>query len=164
VLLDRLLGTVGEVMTTRVVKLEADDPADRAVCELARRGVAGGPVLEDGRLVGMVTVRGLLRSVAAPWALTGPFMRHDHELAGVRVREVMHPATLVAARDWPVARAARVMVENEVTSLPVADKDIVVGIVTREDVIRALARARGSAVPAARGPVGTPRPSQMTPD
>jgi CBS-domain-containing membrane protein len=142
--LDRLLGTVGAVMTRKVVKLEADQPADRAVRELARREVSGGPVLDHGRLAGMVTLRGLLRSVAPPWAITGPFMRHEHELAGLRVRDVMTPMTLAAAPDWPVARAAQVMVRADVTSLPVIDGDGVAGIVARDDVIRALAEARGT--------------------
>jgi acetoin utilization protein AcuB len=140
-LIDRLLGTVDDVMTRGVVTLEADTPADEAVRELAGRGVAGGPVLDKGRVVGMVTLRGLLRWAAPPRAESGPFLRHEHELAGLRVRELMLAGTPLAGPDWPVARAARVMRETEVTSLPVVDDGAVVGIVTRDDLVRAIALA-----------------------
>jgi acetoin utilization protein AcuB len=166
---DRLLGDVGTVMTREVVTLEADMPADRAVRELARREVAGGPVLDRGKVIGMVTLRGMLRWAAPPWAVTGPFLRHEHELASLRVRELMRPGTPVARPDWPVARAAGVMYEAGVTSLPVVDDGAVVGIVARDDVIRAIAQARQPGIVRVQDPDQVPDErhpgrSQLTPD
>jgi hypothetical protein len=55
--LDRLLGTVGEAMTGEVIALEADTPADIAIRWLEQTQVSGAPVLDHGRMVGLVTVR-----------------------------------------------------------------------------------------------------------
>jgi CBS domain-containing protein len=58
--LEGLLGTVGEAMTAEVVVLEADSPVDVAVRRLEHTQVSGAPVVDDGRVVGVVTLRDLL--------------------------------------------------------------------------------------------------------
>jgi CBS domain-containing protein len=88
---ERLLGTVGEAMTSRMVALAADLPADVAVRRLERAGVPGAPV--------------------------------------------------VASVDWSLARAGLAMDEAGVNRLPVVDAaGRPVGILTRDDLIGALAR------------------------
>jgi len=103
-----------------------------------------------------VTLRGMLRWAAPPWAVSGPFLRHEHELASLRVRQLMRAGTPVARPDWPVARAAGVMYEAGVTSLPVVDDGAVVGIVARDDVIRAIADARQTGIVRAHDPDQVP--------
>ena len=63
--LESLLGTVGEAMTAEVVVLQADTPADVAIRRLERSRVSGAPVLDHGRVVGVVTLRDLLVPVLA---------------------------------------------------------------------------------------------------
>jgi CBS-domain-containing membrane protein len=63
--LEGLLGTVGEAMTGEVVVLEADTPVDVAVRRLEHTQVSGAPVLDRGRVVGVVTLRDLLVPVLA---------------------------------------------------------------------------------------------------
>ena len=46
--LERLLGTVGEVMTGKVVALQADTPADVALRRLEHTQVSGAPVVDWG--------------------------------------------------------------------------------------------------------------------
>lgn len=58
--LERRLGTVGEAMTGEVVLLEADTLADVAVRCLERTWVSGAPVIDRGRVVGVVTLGDLL--------------------------------------------------------------------------------------------------------
>jgi predicted transcriptional regulator len=82
------LGTVGEAMTGEVVVLDADTPVDAAVRLLEHTQVSGAPVVDHGRVVGVVTLRDLLVPVLAdgPVLTTGPFHRHEHHLTGYRVR------------------------------------------------------------------------------
>jgi CBS domain-containing protein len=138
-----LLGTVGDAMTSGVVALAADLPADVAVRRLEHAGVSGAPVVEAGRVVGVVTVRDLLTPalVPPPVMTSGPFLRHEHLVSRFRVADLMSSEPVVARADWPLGRAVLAMDETGVNRLPVVDADgRSVGILTRDDVVSALAR------------------------
>jgi CBS domain len=109
--LERLLGTVGQAMTGKVVVLTADTPADVAARRLEQAQVSGAPVVDRGRVVGVVTLRDLLVAAqAAPTAqTTGPFLRYEHRLAGYRVQELMTAEPLTARADWPLSRVVLAM-------------------------------------------------------
>jgi CBS domain-containing protein len=63
-----LLGTVEEAMTGKVLAVAADTPADVAARRLEQAAVSGAPVVDRGRVVGVVTLRDLARRLrqAAP--------------------------------------------------------------------------------------------------
>jgi len=142
--LEQLLGTVGETMTGEVVLLAADAPAGAALRRLVHKAISGAPVVERGRVVGVVTQRDLL----VPTLLddpTGPpdvrFLRHGHRLAGLRVRDLMSGEPVTAQPDWSLAQAVRTMIDNSVNRLPVVDQTSrPLGVLTRHDVLRAVAR------------------------
>lgn len=141
--LDRLLGTVGEAMTGEVTALQADTPADTAIRRLEQTQVSGAPVVDHGRVVGVVTLRDLLVPVLAdgPVQTTGPFHRHEHDLIGYRVRELMTAEPVTARADSPLAQAVLSMDQAGVNRVPVVDSDHrPIGILTRDDVLRVLAR------------------------
>jgi CBS domain-containing protein len=141
--LQGLLGTVGEAMTGEVVALEADTPVDVAVRRLEHTQVSGAPVVDHGRVVGVVTLRDLLVPVLAdgPVFTTGPFHRHEHQLTGYRVHELMTSELVTARPDWPLAQAVVAMEQAGINRLPVVDAaGRPAGILTRDDVLRVLAR------------------------
>ena len=141
--LESLLGTVGEAMTGEVVVLEADTPVDVALRRLEHTQVSGAPVLHHGCVVGVVTLRDLLVPVLAdgPVLTTGPFHRHEHQLTAYRVHELMTAEPVTARPDWPLAQAVLAMEQARINRLPVVDATgRPAGILTRDDVLRALAR------------------------
>jgi CBS domain-containing protein len=141
--LERLLGTVGEAMTAEVVALQADTPADVATRRLERMQVSGAPVVDHGRVVGVVTLRDLLVPVLAdgPVQTTGPFHRHEHRLTGYRVQELMTAEPVTARVDSPLAEAVLFMDQAGINRVPVVDAGgHPVGILTRDDVLGVLAR------------------------
>jgi CBS domain-containing protein len=121
--LEGLLGTVGEAMTGEVVALEADTPVDVAVRRLEHTQVSGAPVVDHGRVVGVVTMRDLLVPVLAhgPVFTTGPFHRHEHQLTSYRVHELMTAEPVTARPDWPLAQAVLAMEQAGINRLPVVD-------------------------------------------
>jgi CBS domain-containing protein len=159
--LEHLLGTVGEAMTAEVVALQADTPADVATRRLEYMQVSGAPVVDHGRVVGVVTLRDLLAPVLADGSVqtTGPFHRHEQHLTGYGVRELMTAEPVCARADAPLAAAVLSMDQAGVNRVPVVDAGgRPVGILTRDDVLRVLARSlRQLGLPAG----GTPR---MEPD
>jgi CBS domain-containing protein len=130
---ERLLGSGGGTMTQAVVLLAADMPAEWALRHLDRQAVSGGPVVDHGRVVGVVTRRDLLVPVPERGSYADP-------LAGLRVRDLMTEEPVTARPDWPLVRAVRAMVDHGVNRLPVVDQaGRPLGILTRDDVLRAVA-------------------------
>ena len=159
--LEGLLGTVGEAMTGEVVALDADTPVDVALRRLEHTQVSGVPVVHHGRVVGVVTLRDLLAPVVAdgPVQTTGPFHRHEHQLTSYRVHELMTAEPVTARPDWPLAEAVLAMEQAGINRLPVVDPaGRPAGILTRDDVLRVLARRIRELGPRAR------HGSQIEPD
>ena len=156
--LEHLLGTVGEAMTPQVVSVRVDTPADIALRRLEQAKVSGAPVVDGGRVAGVVTVRDLLAPVlgGGPARMTGPFHRHEHHLTTYRVRDLMTTEPITAGTDWSLARAVSAMDQVGINRVPVVDTlGRPVGILTRDDVLRVLARRIQSPWPGG---------SQMEPD
>jgi CBS domain-containing protein len=85
--------------------------------------VSGAPVVDRGRVVGVVTLRDLLVPVLAGGLVmtTGPFHRHEHQLTAYRVHELMTAEPMTARPDWPLARAVLAMERAGINRLPVVD-------------------------------------------
>jgi predicted transcriptional regulator len=143
--LERLLGTVSEAMTRDVVLLAADMPTVMALRRLDLKAVSGAPVVEHGRVVGMVTRRDLLvptlldnpagsSAVGAAW--------HRNRLDGLRVSDLMSGEPVTAEPDWPLVQAVQTMIVHGVNRLPVVDQaGRSLGVLTRDDVLGAVAGA-----------------------
>ena len=143
--LERQLGTVGEAMTRDVVLLAADMTAEMALRRLDQKAVSGAPVVDHGRVVGVVTRRDLL----VPTLLDDPTgslaamagQRHAPRLVRFRVGELMSDEPVTAQPDCPLVQAVRTMIEHGVNRLPIVDRaGRPLGVLTRDDVLRAVAR------------------------
>lgn len=156
-----LLGTVGEAMTAEVLVLHADTPADVAMRRLEHSQVSGAPVVDHGRVVGVVTLRDLLVPLLAegPVHTTGPFHRHEQSLRNVHVRDLMTAEPVTAPADGTLAEAVLAMDAAGVNRVPVVDRaGRPVGILTRDDVLGVVARRIRQLHPTA------PRGSLLAPD
>lgn len=115
---------------------------------LEERGFNGLPVISaQGVLVGFVTSLDLLEAFASsPEAVLPPYeqvMERPVSTVMVAPPEVVQPRS-------PLTRVAEKMVRTRNKSFPVVDADErLVGVVAREDVMRALRRARAGERPAA---------------
>lgn len=139
--LDRALGMVRDAMTREVAVLEPRTKASVAARILEERKVSGAPVVEHGRLIGIFTLSDLMEPAGPAWQTTGPFLRHEHTLAGIEVGQMMTRDVITADPEWPLTHAATVMEATGVNRLPVVDAlDRVVGMLTRDDIVRAIAK------------------------
>ena len=141
--LERLLGTVGQAMTRDVVLLASDMTAAMALRRLEEQAVSGAPVVERGRVVGVITQRDLLVPILVDNA--GGFRalgvgRRPSRLEGLQVSDLMTEEPVCAELDWPLVQAVRTMLVNGVNRLPVVDPTgRPVGVLTRDDVLGAVA-------------------------
>lgn len=137
----RRFGTVGDAMTRRVLTFEPGMRASDAALRLASEGIAGGPVVEEGRVVGVLTLRDLLeREGHVATQTSGPFLRGERHLANLTVADVMTREVVTVHAGDPLAQAIELMDRAGVNRLPVVDEqDRAVGILARDDVLRAIA-------------------------
>jgi len=98
-------------------------------------------VVEDGKVVGVVSDRDLLRNIS-PFA--GRFAERAQDAASLqrKVHQVMTRRLVSIRPDAPIAKAAETMLLQRVSCLPVLDQTgACVGIVTLRDVLRWTVRA-----------------------
>lgn len=128
--------TVQEVMTTELLTLNLDDTLRLAddIMNLAK--VCHFPVLDRGKLVGVLDQADLLH------ASMRSFVQHPNDslrrvLGTVAVRDIMKPATTIRC-DAPLEEAAWLMVDKQADCLLVVEEGKLVGVATRTDLLRAL--------------------------
>ncbi len=144
-------------MTRGVVVLSPQTTAAEALGLCRERRIRHLPVLEDGRLVGIVSDRDL-RS-AAP-ALGDP--GRASVLEEIRVPDVMTREVVTARPDDPIEEAANRMREGRIGCLPVLEAGELAGILTSSDVMEALVYLIGAHEPGSRVEVLMPdRPGTL---
>jgi acetoin utilization protein AcuB len=144
-------------MAREVATLSPEETAGEALALCRRRRIRHLPVVEDGRLVGIVSDRDL-RS-ATP-ALGDP--ARAAALAEIRVGEVMARDVVTARPDDPIDGAANAMRERSINCLPVLEEDGLVGILTSSDVMESLVFLLGAHEPGSRMEVVVPdRPGTL---
>jgi CBS domain-containing protein len=132
-----------ELMTSPVVTVGPDAPVKEAARLIVTHGFAVLPVVDaDDRLLGVVTEADLLRNRLLPDPRE---LIHDRPpapvpLAPSGVAGVMTTEVVTAMPDTHAAELGRLMVERHLRAVPVVDRDRLVGIVSRVDVLRTIAR------------------------
>jgi len=125
--------TVGQFMSTDLFTVRPDDLVDLAASVMHWRHVRHVPVEDDdGRLVGLLSHRNLLRLVARRG--TGQLRE------AVTVRDIMKADPLTVSPQTPTLEAIALMREHGVGCLPVVEGGALVGIVTAHDFLNASAR------------------------
>lgn len=151
---------VEEVMTKIVVTVPPEMSVKEAAALLAEKDVSGAPVIEDGRIVGIFSEVDILRSlkttkknlrmvfpsissigIAFQEEVVQRELLEAYEEIGSRsVSEVMSREAHTVTTDTTLKEAVMAMVMNDVNRLPVTRAGQLVGIVTRGDIIKGLAK------------------------
>jgi len=145
---------VREIMHAEPVTVAPGVALEEAYALMNERRIRHLPVVEGGRVVGVVTDRDL--RLATSRLAPVPFA------AGTQVREVMSRPVQTAHPLDPIENAARVMRELKIGCLPVLDGEALVGIVTGVDILDALLKLTGVGRPSGRLEVCLPdRPGEL---
>ncbi len=148
---------VKDSMTREVATLPPQATAGEALALSVERRIRHMPVVEGGRLVGIVSDRDLRSAIPA---LGDP--ARSEALGRVRVREIMTREVATARPGDPVEEAANAMREKKIGCLPVVEEGALVGIVTSSDVMEALVYLMGAHEPGNRLEVVMPdRPGML---
>lgn len=140
---------VRDFMTSDPITITPDTPIFQALEIVRKHKVRHLPVLKDGRIVGLVTERGLLTVSPSPATMLSVY-ELNYVLAKVTVREAMIKNPVTVAPDCPIEEAAQLMWDKRIGSLLVTDDGRLVGILTQTDMIEAVVRLLGLRKPGAR--------------
>ena len=140
---------VRDVMQPRVFAVTPDTTLSEAVRLTRVRGIRHLPVLEGRELVGIVSDRDLKRVMASP-ATSLEARELTHLLDRLTVAEIMTRPVITVAPPVPMEEAARVMVREKISALPVIEEGRLVGIVTETDVLELFVKAMGAGEPSSR--------------
>lgn len=145
----RRLPTAREVMTAPAVACREDAFFEEVAETLAERDISGMPVVDrDGRVVGVVSERDLAHAVGGPLVRLAVRRHSRHALHAVaelprearRAREIMTSPPVTVDASAPLEDVARAMRIHQVNRVPVLEHGRLAGVVTRGDVLGALAR------------------------
>ena len=130
-------------MSKEVITVDADDTMQNAIYTLQEQNIKMLPVMDDVKLVGIITDRDLKK--ASPSDATTLDM---HELlfliSKIKVRDLMKEPVFTARPDDTVEEAAALLLEKKISGLPVIDENNrLVGIITRSDIFRVLLSLSG---------------------
>jgi CBS domain-containing protein len=141
---------IGELMTTDPVAVGPETPLKDVAAILLAHRISGVPVIgERLEVLGVVSEADIIAKAAGPgtdgpriisWLLGDRHVDAQKITARTAAEAMGSPAITVGVADT-VAEAARLMTEHGIKRLPVVENDILIGIVTRTDLVRAFTRS-----------------------
>jgi CBS domain-containing protein len=151
---------VKDVMTRDVVVFSPQNTLDFALKAFAKKGVSGAPVVSGERLVGMVTEYDVIKvmdihAAKSKLASIPHFLaimagtkneeaserlrRSAKDAGSMMIEDFMTKDPVSVGKDTTMLDAARLIDVHKVNRLPVTEKGKLLGIITRSDIIRAVA-------------------------
>ena len=145
--------TARDIMTPDPATVSPGATVTEAARLMIERGVGALPVVDEGRFLGLVTEGDLIvKDIKLEYPtyihlLDGFIMyppsttKFEHELkkaVAARVADVMTAEPVTVQADASVEDVATLLVEGNISRLPVLDGDGLVGIVTKSDVLRSM--------------------------
>jgi acetoin utilization protein AcuB len=139
---------VQDVMQRDLVLATSETALPRLMQLLHRRGIRHLLVVDQGRLVGIISDRDLKGAIAS--VTTGDRTADRSQLDRLTAADIMTRSVVTTAPMFPVEEAAAVMVTKKISALPVTQDGRLLGIVTDTDVLQLFVRAMGVTEPSSR--------------
>jgi CBS domain-containing protein len=138
-----------DVMTRDVITVGRETSIANAIRLMLNNHISGLPVLDNGEVIGILTEGDLLRRsetgterhrprwleiLMGPGRMAGEYVRTH----GRRVEEIMTADVISVAGDTPLDEVVGLMERRRIKRVPVIEGDVLVGVVSRLDLLRAL--------------------------
>ena len=133
---------VANIMTKKVFTVEADDMIDRAYFLIHYEGIRHLPVVEKGKVIGILSDRDLFKALGPKSNSRAIDVESDANTSVLKmhpkkVRHIMQRGVITVKSDMPASEAAAIMAIKKIGALPVVDKDnTLLGILSATDILR----------------------------
>lgn len=142
-----------DLMSTNLISVTKDTPLKEVADLMVKHRISGIPVVDGDRLLGIVTESDMLvraKKLELPTFLPfiggiiyleGPSRLNEEvkKMTAIKAEEIMTTKLHTITPDETLETIATLMVEKKVNRLPVVEDGRLVGIITRSDVVRAVA-------------------------
>jgi CBS domain-containing protein len=118
---------IREVMTDGVIAVEQDQTVKEAAEMLEEEHIRGLVVVDGGEAVGVVVCRDIVYEV----------VKEGKDPEEVKVEDIMSTDLIVSEADEYLDEVAMAMAKNDVSRVPIVEGEMLTGIVTQSDILRA---------------------------
>jgi len=130
-------------MSRPVVTIESNQSMQEAIHLLKTHRIGRLPVLEKGKLVGIVTDRDLKRASASD-ATTLEIHELMYLMSKIRIKDIMSRKVISVPADFTIEETAEVLLANNISGVPVLDaQQSLVGIITHTDLFKVILSLTG---------------------
>lgn len=134
-----------DIMTMAVVTVKKDTSTRDIAKLLLENRITGVPVVNDaGHVIGIVSESDLIYKVAPPlpmstyWQNPKRFQMEHWKINADNAGEIMSSDVVTVDEDTSVERLATLMVEKHLKRVPITRGDKLVGIISRQDIIKTI--------------------------
>jgi len=130
-------------MSRNVETVGPDDSMLDAVNRIREHKILMLPVMDGGKLVGVITDRDIKRASASD-ASTLEIHELMYLISKIKVRDIMSKKVVTVPEDFTVEETAEVLLENRISGVPVLDREgKITGVITQADIFRVLISITG---------------------
>lgn len=147
---------IKDIMAKNVITVNPEMDIHELAKLFMSKNISGAPVVDKGgKLLGVVKEEGVIfqdKKVHLPTFINLSFgflalgtKRYDEEIKKItasKVSSIMEKDTLTITPETDIEDAATLMIEKDVYYLPVLDNDKVAGVITKKDIVRAIAKGK----------------------
>ena len=133
---------IRDMMTKNPITVESEALVWDAQKIMKENNIRRLPVVDKGKLVGIITKHDLLEASPSP-ATSLSIFELNYLLSKMKVKDIMKKNYVTITPDTPFEEALRLGQERKIGSFPVVDNGKLVGITTESDIIRFLTRVLG---------------------
>jgi acetoin utilization protein AcuB len=131
-------------MSKPAITIDIDAFMNDAIKLLKNHNIKMLPVMEKGKLVGIVTDRDLKRASASD-ATTLEIHELLYLISKIKIKEIMTKKPIAVPEDYTVEETAEVLLKHNISGVPVVDQyREVVGTITQNDIFRILISLTGA--------------------
>ncbi len=127
--------TVKEIMSDDLISVSPSERLVHARRQMIEFKVGRLPVIEEGKLVGMLTSKDLMRAFI-DFRKKVPEKYQKSQIKEVLVEDIMSSNPIFTSKQTNISEVAKIMMDTGFNGLPVVEDDDVVGIITQTDILR----------------------------
>ena len=132
---------VREIMNSPVITVNSYDSVARARWLMTNNNISKLPVLEEKKLVGIVTTRDIVNKLYSEGGKKkSSIMTEEERLMALPVREIMNSPVVTTDGNQDVRKAVETLLKRKISGMPVVEGDFVVGMFSGIDVVNLIAK------------------------
>ena len=132
--------TVGDIMIKDVITTTPGTPIESCSKIMVRNNLRRIPVVEEGKLIGIVTSTDILRFFGDKEMFASMTSNSGLDVLKRKISEIIKPNILVTESNVRLGDLCGLLAEKNIGGVPVVDDDELVGIVTERDILNTVLR------------------------